>query len=122
MTQREFYEFATNVFTTVDVEGNEDAMAYIAKATAALDAKNEKAKKRSAEKRAEGDKMRVAIANVIGDTPMTIADIMAAIEGEYPGVTPAKVVARMKGLIENETVVKEIVKVDGRKLTAYTKA
>ena len=51
MTQREFYEFATNVFATVDVEGKEDAMAYIAKATAALDAKNAKAKERAAEKR-----------------------------------------------------------------------
>ena len=40
MTQREFYEFATNVFATVDVEGKEDAMEYITKATAALDAKN----------------------------------------------------------------------------------
>ena len=122
MTQREFYEFATNVFATVDVEGKEDAMAYIAKATASLDAKNEKAKKRAAEKRAASDAMRAAIADAIGTEPMTIADIMAAIEAEYPDVTPAKVVSRMKNLVENEVVTKGIVKVDGRKLTAYTKA
>lgn len=122
MTQREFYEFATNVFATVDVEGKEDAMAYIAKATAALDAKNAKAKERAAEKRAASDAMRAAIANVIGDKPMTIPEIMEAIETEYPDVTPAKVVSRMKALVEGEVVTKAVIKVDGRKLTAYTKA
>ena len=121
MTQREFYEFATNVFATVDVEGKEDAMAYIAKATAALDAKNAKAKERAAEKRAASDAMRAAIAGVIGEEPMTIPDIMAAIEAEYPAVTPAKVVSRMKALVESEVVTKATVKVDGRKLTAYAK-
>lgn len=122
MTQREFYEFATNVLATVEVEGKEDAMAYIAKATAALDAKNAKAKKRAAEKRAASDAMRAAIADVIGEEPMTIPDIMAAIEAEYPDVTPAKVVSRMKALVESEVVTKATVKVDGRKLTAYAKA
>ena len=122
MTQREFYEFATNVFATVDVEGKEDAMAYIAKATAALDAKNAKAKERAAEKRAASDAMRTAIANVIGDEPMTIPEIMEAIETEYPDVTPAKVVSRMKALVEGEIVTKAVIKVDGRKLTAYAKA
>ena len=122
MTQREFYEFATNVFATVDVEGKEDAMAYIAKATAALDAKNAKAKERAAEKRAASDAMRATIADVIGTEPMTIPDIMAAIETEYPDVTPAKVVSRMKALVESEVVTKATIKVDGRKLTAYAKA
>jgi hypothetical protein len=122
MTQREFYEFATNVFATVDVEGKEDAMEYIIKATAALDAKNAKAKERAAEKRAASDAMRAAIANVLGEEPMTIPEIMAAIETEYPDVTPAKIVSRMKGLVDNETAVKTVVKAEGRKLTAYTKA
>ena len=122
MTQREFYEFATNVFTTVDVEGKEDALEYISKAIAALDAKNAKAKERAAEKRAAGDAMRATIQGVLGETPMTIPEIMAAIETEYPDITPAKVVARMKGLVDVDHAVKTIVKVDGRKLTAYTRA
>lgn len=122
MTQREFYDFATNVFATVDVEGKEDAMAYIAKATAALDAKNAKAKERAAEKRAVSDAMRATIAGVIGEEPITIPEIMAAIETEYPDVTPAKVVARVGILVKNGTVTKEQVKIDGRKLTAYVKA
>ena len=122
MTKREFYVFANDVFATVEVEGIDEAKAFIAKEVAALDAKNEKAKERAAAKRAEGDAMKAVIAGVIGDEPMTVNDIIAAIETEYPDVTPAKVVARMKGLVADEVVTKETVKVDGRKLVGYVKA
>ena len=122
MTKREFYAFANDVFATVETEGKDEALAFITKEIAALDAKNEKAKERAAAKRAEGDVMKATIANVLGDEPMTIAEIMEAVSTEYPDITPAKVVARMKSLVADEVAAKETVKVDGRKLVAYTKA
>lgn len=122
MTKREFYVFANDVFATVDVEGIDEAKAFIAKEVAALDAKNEKAKERAAAKRAEGDAMRTVIESVLGNEPMTVNDIIAAIESEYPDVTPAKIVARVRKSIEDGVVSKETVKVEGRKLVGYVKA
>ena len=122
MTRREFYDFANSVFATIDAEGKDEALSFIEKEIAALDAKNEKAKQRAAEKRAEGDALRAAIEAVIGEEPMTVNDILASVEAEYPDITPAKVVARVRQSIENGVVVKETVKLDGRKLVAYTKA
>lgn len=122
MTKREFYVFANDVFASVESEGKDEALAFISKEIAALDAKNEKAKERAAAKRAEGDVMKATIAGVLGDEPMTIAEIIEAISVEYPDITPAKVVARMKTLVADEVAAKKTVKVDGRKLVAYTKA
>lgn len=122
MTKREFFVFANDVFATVDTEGKDEAIAFIEKEIAALDAKNEKAKERAAAKRAEGDAMKAAIGNVLGDEPMTVNEILEAIVGEYPDITPAKVVSRVNALVKDEAAVKETVKQDGRKLVAYTKA
>lgn len=122
MTKREFFVFANDVFATVDTEGKDEAIAFINKEIAALDAKNEKAKERAAAKRAEGDAMKAAIAGVLGDEPMTVNDILEAISAEYPDVTPAKVVNRVNGLVKDEAASKETIKVEGRKLVAYTKA
>lgn len=122
MTKREFYVFANDVFTSVDVEGKDEALAFISKEVAALDAKNEKAKERAAAKRAEGDALRGAIEGVLNSEPMTVNEIMAAVEADYPDITPAKVVARVRQSIENGVVNKETVKLEGRKLVAYTLA
>jgi glutathione S-transferase len=122
MTTREFYEFANAVFANVTDEKAPEAIAYIEKATAALDARNEKAKERAAAKRAAGDALTARMGELIGEEPMTIADIVAAIEPEYPDITPAKVVARVKRLVADETVVKGTTKVGSRKLVTYAKA
>lgn len=122
MTTREFYEFANAVFANVTDEKAPEAIAYIEKATAALDARNEKAKERAAAKRAAGDALTARMGELIGEEPMTIADIVAAMEPEYPDITPAKVVARVKRLVADETVVKGTAKVGSRKLVTYAKA
>lgn len=82
-----------------------------------LDARNAKAKKRAAEKRVEGDELRATIKAVLTTEPKTVADIMAQVESE--DLTPAKVVARLNQLVKAEEVVKELVKVDARRLMAY---
>lgn len=122
MNRREFYEFANSVFSTVETEGKDEALAFIEKEIASLNAKNEKAKERAAAKRAEGDALRASIEAVLGSEPMTVNEIMAAVEADYPDITPAKVVARVRQSIDNGVVTKETVKLDGRKLVAYTLA
>lgn len=122
MNRREFYAFANDVFASIETEGKDEALAFIEKEIAALDAKNEKAKLRAAAKRAEGDALRASIEAVLSNEPMTVNEIMAAVEAEYPDITPAKVVARVRQSIENGVVSKETVKLEGRKLVAYTLA
>lgn len=120
MTKKETFDVIANVFATVDVPEKDEVLAFIEKEKAAIDAKNVKAKERAAAKRAEGDALRAKIEDVLTDEPMTINDIIEAVDVE--GLTPAKVVARMRQLVAAEKVAKESVNVDGRKLVAYVKA
>ena len=107
-------DFGTEV--TVD-----DVMNYCATTIAQLDAKNEKAKIRSAEKRKEADVLVDVIASVLTDEPQTINQIVAQIEGDTE-VTPAMISSRAKKLIDAGTAEKVSVKVDGRTVVAYKKA
>ena len=120
MTKREKFELIGRVFEGMEIEERDEVLEFIEKEIAAIDAKNAKAKERAAEKRAEGDELQGRILALMGEEPMTINDIVAALGDE--GLTPAKVVARMKNLVKNETVAKAAVKVEGRKLMAYTLA
>ena len=103
-------------FETVSAE---DVIAYVDTTIAQMDAKNEKAKARAAEKRAEGDALMEVIYSVLTDKGQTAAEIMAQIEGE--DLTQAKVSARLTKLVNAGKASKEQVKVDNRKLMAYTK-
>ena len=120
MTKREMYDVIANVFATVDNENKDDILAFCEKEKAALDHKNEAAKKRAAEKRAAGDALRAAVYNVLGDEPMTVNDILVALGDE--NLTPAKVTARTRQLVAAGEIERTMVKVEGRKLTAYTVA
>ena len=109
----------------VEVDGvvvsGADILDYAEKTIAQIDAKNEKAKVRNAEKKAEGDDLTKAIEAVLSDEHITIADIVAAVDVE--GVTPAKVTARLTSLVKNGKVDKIEVKTeDGRKVKAYALA
>ena len=84
----------------------------------AIDAKAEKAKARSAEKKANGDELRDAVQAILTEEYQTIDAIVAQVEGE--DVTKAKVTARLTSLVKNGLAEKEDVKDDeGRKLKAY---
>ena len=120
MTKREKFEVISTVFATIDNENKDEILEFCKSEMAALDRRNQKAKETSAKKRAEGDSLRDALEGVLGEEPMTIADILDAMDDD--SLTPAKVTARMAQLVRAERVNKEIVKVDGRKLVAYTKA
>ena len=84
----------------------------------AIDTKAEKAKVRSAEKKANGDELRDAVQAILTEDYQTIDAIVAQVEGEE--VTKAKVTARLTSLVKNGLAEKEDVKDDeGRKLKAY---
>ncbi len=84
----------------------------------AIDTKAEKAKARSAEKKANGDELRDVVQTILTEDYQTIDAIVAQIEGE--DVTKAKVTARLTSLVKNGLAEKEDVKdEEGRKLKAY---
>lgn len=123
MTKRQIFE-ALNTMTFEDVIVGDaivtdaDIKDFIEKSIAQIDARNEKAKERQAQKKAEGDELRARVKAVLGTEPMKVAEIVAAIND--PEVTSAKVVSRLTQLVNAGDVVKEDVKVDGRTLKVYT--
>lgn len=120
MTKREAYEVISSVFANIEHESREEVLSLCEKEIAALNHKNEMAKKRAAAKRAQGDALREHIEGLLSEEPMTVNDIVAKIDDE--AITPAKVVARVNQLVKAEKANKEIIKVEGRKLVAYTLA
>ena len=123
VTKREILEaLKTVTFSDVTVGENvvtdSDVKDFVEKSIAQIDARNEKAKARQAQKKAEGDELRAQVKAVLGTEPMKVAEIVAAIND--PEVTAAKVVARLTQLCKAGEIVKEDVKVDGRNLKVYT--
>lgn len=126
MTKREKFERVMNFVAGTEVSFSDEERAemleWCDKEIAALNAKNEKAKQRAAEKRAAGDELRERVYAAIGDAaePITVNGILEAMGDST--LTPAKVTARTRQLVAAGAVEKQMVKVDGRKLTAYTLA
>jgi len=82
---------------TYDVS-HEDVRAYAVNEIALLDKRAEKAKERTANKKAESDELTEAVYATLTDDFEPVADILARIEGE--DLSAAKIVARIKKLIE----------------------
>lgn len=121
MTNREKFDVIGKVFEGYeDVAVRDEILEFVEKQIAALDHKNEAAKKRAAEKRAAGDELRARVLGVMNDEPITVDGILTALGDE--SLTPAKITARTKQLVAAGEVEKMAVKVDGRKLMAYVRA
>lgn len=82
-----------------------------------LDKRAEKTKERAAAKKVAGDALREDIFNVLGDTPRTIPEILAALGDEE--LTPNKITARLTQLVQLEKVGKEKVKTESGEKMAY---
>lgn len=95
----------------------EDVVAYVDKTLEQMASKADKAKAKAAEKRAEGDALKAAVAAVLTNELQTAEEITAQVEGEE--VTKAKVIARLTALAKDGVIVKEQVKADSRKVMAY---
>ena len=94
---------------------NADIVEFCDNEIALLDGKAEKAKARNAKKKAEGDALLTAVADILTEDFQTITDITGKIDGD--DVTNAKVQARLKKLVDSGVAVKEqiSVEVDGKK-------
>ena len=103
-----------------EVVSAEDVIAFADTTIAQLEAKAAKAKEKAAEKKADGDALRAAVAAVLTNEYQTIADIASQVEGE--DITPAKVSARLTQLVKMGEAEKETIKVNDRKLMGYKKA
>lgn len=95
----------------------EDVIAYCDTTLAQLDAKAAKAKEKAAEKKAANDELKDVVASVITNEYQTVDEIVAQIEGD--DVTRGKVVNRLSALAKEGYLVKDMVKVDDRKITGY---
>lgn len=105
------------------IEGREDAADYVEFLNGEvdkLDARAEKEREKREAKRAEGDELKDAIYAVIeaADEPITIDEILAQVEG----ATRAKVAFRAGVLVKEGAIEKCEVKIDKRKVVAYTVA
>jgi hypothetical protein len=100
-----------------------DVINYVDTTIAQIDARNEKAKVRQAEKRAASDTMASDIFNVLDNENFkTLDDIVATLkaDGSYPDATNAQVSARTSKFVKDGTVVKGNVKLEyGRTVTGY---
>lgn len=98
-----------------------DVVAFADTMIGQLDAKAAKAKEKAAEKKAEGDALRAAVEAAMGEDPLTIDDITAAVKADgFEDVTRSKVTARLTQLVKSGAAHKVAVKLeDGRKVMAY---
>ena len=103
---------------TVTVIG-EDILDYVDTTLEQLDAKARKAKERAAANKAEGDKLRDAVKDVLTDKFQTIDAITEQID--FPEITKSKVTARLSQLVKAGIAKKEQIKVDTRKVMGYAR-
>ena len=123
VTKKEMFE-GIKAILTENFEAAEVAeyVEFIDKEVGAIDARAEKEKTRRAEKKAEGDALGDAVKAAIegAEEPITAEGIVDKVIEEFPEATVAKVRYRASNLVKNEVVTKTELKVDGRKVVAYT--
>lgn len=117
ITKAQMFGMIKEVVEASDVAEKEDMVAFLDKQVELLASKAEKARAKAAEKKVEGDALRDAVEAVLTETPQTIAEITAQIEGE--DVTTHKVTARLTQLVKAGIAVKEAVKIEKSKKMAY---
>lgn len=96
----------------------EDIVEFCDRKIGQIVAKAEKAKEKNAQKKAEGDELREAVAAVLTNEPQLAEDILGQLEGE--DLTVAKVRARLTQLVNLGLASKAEVKVGDKKRMAYT--
>ena len=113
-----FAELRNIVITTVEDEAKRaDLVAFIDKQLAELEKRKVDAAKRAEKKKAESDELTEEIFDLLGEELTTVDEVVVALDNE--DITRAKVTARLGKLVKEGRVVKEVVKVDGKKRMAY---
>lgn len=117
VTRAQMFAEIKAVVEASDVAGKEEMIKFIDHQVELIASKAEKAKAKAATKKAEADEMEQAVAAVLTAELQTVDEIVAQVEGEE--VTKAKVVARLKRLVDAGVAEKDSVKVEKSKRVAY---
>lgn len=113
-----FAELREMVLAAVEDQAQRDELVeFIDKQIETLEKRKVAAAERAEKKKAESDAMTDAILAQIGNEPITVDEIVIALNSEE--VTRNKVTARLGKLVKAGTIVKEAVKVEGNKRMAY---
>ena len=113
-----FVELRKMVLAAVEDQAQQDELVeFIDKQIETLEKRKVAAAERAEKKKAESDAMTDAILAQIGNEPITVDEIVIALNSEE--VTRNKVTARLGKLVKAGTIVKEAVKVEGNKRMAY---
>ena len=118
-TQKEYFE---EIKVALEGAGAEqEYIDFIDAELAKLADRAEKAKAKRAEKKAEGDDLKDAVAEAIEAEPKTAEAIAEELIDAFPELTKAKVTYRASQLVKDGTIFKVQIKTeDGRKVVAYT--
>lgn len=117
ITKREKYE---RLLAIEEVAANAELREFVEGEIAALDAKAEKAKERAAKKKTEMDALCDEVYDVIADKgTVTLQDIVKIISESNEEITSAKIVARLKKLVDAEKIEKAEKTIEKRKLMTY---
>lgn len=113
-----FAELREMVLAAVEDQAQRNELVeFIDKQIETLEKRKVAAAERAEKKKAESDAMTDAILAQIGNEPITVDEIVIALDSEE--VTRNKVTARLGKLVKAGTIVKEAVKVEGNKRMAY---
>ena len=118
-TKVQLFNALKDIVIATEVDNQDEFIQFIDNELAILDKRKATAKARQAKKRAEGDELTKIVYNALTDKPKTNTDIIEEINDE--AVTAAKVTARLTKLINQGLVEKQILKIDGKKRTAYVR-
>ena len=124
ITKRNILEALNTVNFERDIQVGEvtvtpdDIKDYIEKSIAQLDVKAVKAAERAAQNKTAGAEVKNRIKAILSDTPMTVGEIVTALDDEE--ITSAKVIARASQMVKDGEIFKgEIKTEDKRKLVVY---
>lgn len=122
MTKAEYFaEIKNIVIANVEDQAQRDEyVEFIDKQIEVLVNRKEAAAKRAEKRRAESDALTDKIYGIITDEPISIDEILEAINDEE--VTRNKVTARLGKLVREGKVAKTAVKVEGNKRMVYSLA
>lgn len=113
-----FAELREMVIAAVtDQEQQDELIDFIDKQVETLEKRKVAAAARAEKKRAESDALTDEIFELIGDEPITVDEIVVALNDEE--VTRNKVTARLGKLVKSGSIAKEPVRVEGNKRMAY---
>lgn len=121
MTKRDYYNIIIEKFEGMqDLAVAAEVIEFAKHEIELLDKKASRAKEKAKEKSAAGDAITDLIKDLLTDEPKTITEIVNELDDE--SITNAKVSYRLSKLASDGFAVKTEVKVDKRKLSAYSKA